>query len=349
MTEQKRKITDDDRKKADEEIRELQKQIDYDTKDFTIELLVQKFEKNDFFIPNYQRAFIWRSDNKNFFLESVLLGLPIPFMFFADCKDGRQEIIDGAQRMQTLVEFTKGSLQIQGLKKLKHLNGFKFTDLSEAQQRKFRNRTLRIIVLDEDIPASSRQELFYRINATGVKANASEIRRGSYPGPLTDFIDKCSQNELFDKLCPISEGREKRYERFELVLRFFAYTYDYQKFGHKVSDFLNNFLVTNLKTFDREAYKQDFDNMLKFVDTYFPNGFAKSPKAASTPRVRFEAISVGVALALRENPSLKVSNVDWLDGDEFKNLTTSDASNNEGRLKARIEYVRNQLLGVKNG
>lgn len=349
MTEQKRKITDDDRKKADEEIRELQKQIDYDTKDFTIELLVQKFEKNDFFIPNYQRAFIWRSDNKNFFLESVLLGLPIPFMFFADCKDGRQEIIDGAQRMQTLVEFTKGGLQIQGLKKLKHVNGFKFNDLSEAQQRKFLNRTLRIIVLDEDIPASSRQELFYRINTAGVKANNSEIRRGSYPGPLTDFIDKCSKNELFKKLCPLSEGREKRYERFELVLRFFAYIYNYQEFGHKVSDFLNTFLVTNLKTFDCKAYKQDFDNMLKFVDKYFPNGFAKSPKATSTPRVRFEAISVGVALALRENPSLIVSNVDWLDSDEFKNFTTSDGSNNEGRLRVRVEYVRNQLLGVKNG
>ncbi len=52
-------ITDDEKKKADEEIREQQKQIDYDTKDYTIELLVQKFEKNDFFIPDYQRALMW--------------------------------------------------------------------------------------------------------------------------------------------------------------------------------------------------------------------------------------------------------------------------------------------------
>ena len=66
-------------------------------------------------------AIMWGNANKNLFLESVLLGLPISLMFFADCKDGKQEIIYGVQRIQTLVEFAKGDLQIQGLKKLKHV------------------------------------------------------------------------------------------------------------------------------------------------------------------------------------------------------------------------------------
>ena len=62
-------ITDDEKKKADEEIREQQKQIDYDTNDYTIELLVQKFEKNDFFIPDYQKIFMWGNANKTFLLN----------------------------------------------------------------------------------------------------------------------------------------------------------------------------------------------------------------------------------------------------------------------------------------
>ena len=62
-------------------------------------------------------------------------------------------------------------------------------------------------------------------------------------------------------------------------------------------------------------------------------------------RVRFEAISVGVALALKERPDLHIDNVDWLNSEEFKELTTSDASNNEGKLAARVEYVRDKLLG----
>ena len=100
---------------ADAQIKESQKQIDYDTKDFTIELLISTF---DFFIPSYQRRFVWKEKNKNLFLESIFLGLPIPFMFLADCSDGRQEIIDGAQRMQTIVEFYNNKLRLSGMEKL---------------------------------------------------------------------------------------------------------------------------------------------------------------------------------------------------------------------------------------
>lgn len=181
-------ISTEEKQAADLQIKEMQKQIDYDTKDFTIELLIDKFKKKDFFIPSYQRDFVWQTKNKTLFLESIFLGLPIPFMFFADCDNGKQEVIDGAQRMQTLVEFHNNRLQLSGLKKLTKLNGFYFKDLSDAQQRKFLNKTLRIIVLEEDTPNAARQDLFYRINTTGMKANDSEVRRGSYPGPLTDFI-----------------------------------------------------------------------------------------------------------------------------------------------------------------
>lgn len=345
MAEKKRMITSEDRNAADRQIKENQKRIDYDTKDFTIELLVDKFKKGDFFIPAYQRKFVWRPKNKNLFIESVFLGLPIPFLFFADCDDGKQEIIDGAQRMQTLVEFTENRLVLTGMKKLARLNGFKFDDLSEVQKRKFLNKILRIVVLEEDTPADARQDLFNRINTTGLKANPAEIRRGSYPGPLTTFIEHCAMDKDFVIICPMSEDRVKRHERFEFVLRFFAYLNEYEEFKHEVEEFLNDFLSRNLNSFDEEAYEYEFHRMVSFVKENFPYGFAKSAKAKSTPRVRFEAISVGVALALRENPNLQVKNVDWIFSDEFKKQTTSDASNNEGRLKGRVEYVRDRLLG----
>lgn len=337
-------ISVDERQAVDLQIKEMQKQIDYDTKDFTIELLIDKFKKKDFFIPAYQREFIWQSKNKTLFLESIFLGLPIPFMFFADCDNGKQEVIDEAQRMQTLVEFYDNKLQICGLKKLSKLNGFYFKDLSDAQQRKFLNKTLRIIVLEEDAPALARQDLFYRINTTGKRANDSEVRRGSYPGPFTDFIEKCSKDETFVTLCPMSEDRVKRHERFEFVLRFFAYLNNYVNFEHTVNEFLDEYLKNNLDDFDEALFYTEFQRMVSFVKENFPYGFAKAKKAKATPRVRFEAISVGVALALRENPDLQIAHVNWLGSDKFKEYTTSDASNNEGKLKQRVEYVRNQLL-----
>lgn len=340
-------ITQEQKRKAELQIKEYQKIIGYDTKDYTLELLVSKFEKEDYYIPPYQRRFVWKESNKSLFIESVLLGLPIPFMFFAECDDGKLEIIDGAQRMQTLVAFTNNEFKLTKLQKLTDLEGFGFSDLSEVQQRKYYNRTFRIIVLDAEVSNDIRQDLFYRINTTGKKANDSEVRRGSYPGAFTNFIEKCCENSLFKRLCPISVIKELRYERFELVLRFFAYLNCYKEFDHDVSSFLDKYLSENLNDFNENLFEVEFCNMLGFVEKNYKFGFAKSKGAKTTPRVRFEALSVGTALALRECPDLTISNVDWLDGDEFKELTTSDASNNQGKLVRRVEFVRDKLLGAK--
>lgn len=340
----KSKISFEEKQSADAQIKEIQKQIDYDTKDYTIEYLVDKFKKGDFFIPDYQREFIWKESNRSLFIESVLLGLPIPFMFFGNCDNGKIEIIDGAQRIQTLNSFICDEFKLSGLKKLDQLNKFFYSDLSDSQQRKLKEKTLRIITLEENTPNSIRQDLFNRINTSGIKANSSEIRRGSYPGKFTSFIETCCKNALFIELCPVPEKGVNRHERFELVLRFFAYTNDYLSFVHSVNTFLDDFLVSNMDTFDEDSYREEFLNMLQFVKTYFPNGFAKIKNATATPRVRFEAIAVGAALALRENPDLIVTDLTWLESDEFKQYTTSDASNNQGKLRGRIEYVRDQLL-----
>ena len=340
----KKKITNEMKEMADLQLKSLQKQIEYDTKDLTVELLVNKFKKGDFFIPSYQRQFIWKPKNKDMFIESVLLGLPIPFMFFGDCEDGKMEVIDGAQRMQTLVEFVDSKLKLKNLDKLSTLKGFTFKDLPEAHQRKFMNKYLRVVMLDESTTSDVKQDLFNRINTRGEKANDSEIRRGSYTGRLSDFIEECTRNTNFIMLCPIPTHKELRYERFELVLRFFAYENDYLSFEHDVNKFLDNFLIENMDSFDEETYRNDFDTMLEFVKNTFPNGFAKTATGKTTPRVRFEALSVGVALALKIKPTLSVNDISWIESEEFKEHTTSDASNNQGKLKARVEFVRDELL-----
>lgn len=145
----KKKVTPEQIEVAERQLKELQRQVEYDTKDYTLELLLDKFEKDEFFIPNYQRQFVWKENNRSLFIESVLLGLPIPFMFFADCEDGRLEVIDGAQRIQTIREFVKNKMKLGKLTKLTELDGFGFEDLSTATRRKLLNRTFRVVVLDE--------------------------------------------------------------------------------------------------------------------------------------------------------------------------------------------------------
>ena len=91
--------------------------------------------------------------------------------------------------------------------------------------------------------------------------------------------------------------------------------------------------------------RNEFESMLEFVNKYFPNGFRKGQKHTTTPRIRFEAIAVGTALALRENGDLIPVSMEWLNSEEFKFHTTSDASNSKPKVKNRIEFVRDQLLG----
>lgn len=337
-------VTSEMKSKAEEQIRILQKEINFDTKDYPIEVLVDKFRSDDFYIPDYQRQFIWDEVTKNRFIESVLLGLPIPFMFFSDNEDGRCEIIDGAQRTQTLEEFLYNDLTLKELDKLTSLNGFTFQDLPEIFQRKFKGRTLRIIVLADTTSLETRQDIFNRINTGGKKAISSEIRRGSYTGAFMTFIEECANDELFNKLCPMSETMKKRYEDSELVVRFFAYLNGYKNFVHRVDEFLDAFVLESEKNFNHQDFNDEFRNMLVFVEKYFPNGFTKTKNAKSTPRVRFEAISVGVALALRVNPDLAPASMAWLDSEEFKVHTTTHASNSPKRVVGRIEYVRDMLL-----
>ena len=339
------KITSEHKEMAVKQLEELRATVRYDTRDYPVELIVEKFNRGEFEVPDYQRQFIWDDKDKSYFVESVLLGLPIPFMFWVELNEGKMEIVDGVQRINTLSHFMANKIKLRDLRKLSELNGFRFSDLGTAQQLKFKNRALRIVLMPSETAENLRQDIFSRVNRSGKKAEPAEFRRGTYPGKLTDFIDKCQKKPEFRKICPLSKKKELRYEGFELVLRFFAYANAYLESKNKIALFLDEFLRTNQDTFNATIYEFEFNAMCKFVKQYFKDGLAKAGME-QVPRVRFEAIAVGVALALREQPDLSISSVEeWLNSDRFKELTTSDASNNPNRLKDRIEFVRDCLLG----
>jgi hypothetical protein len=337
-------VGDQERSAADAQIKHLQREIRYDTKDWTIDYLITEFRKNRFYIPQYQREFIWKDENKSGFIESVLLGLPIPLMFFAQIDDGRFEIVDGAQRIQTLEQFLNNDFELGSLRKLDTLKGFKFLDLPVPQQRKLESRSLRTVILEDSTTLDLRYEIFRRINTSGEKARASEVRRGAYAGPFMRFVADCANNDLFKRLCPVSKSMQLRQEPEELILRFFAYSDQYHRFRHDVQKFLDDYVETCQSTFDKERMSIEFTRMLAFVDRYIPSGFAKESDSATTPRVRFEAISVGVNLALRHQQNLHPQSMSWLNSDAFAKHTTTHASNSLPRLKGRVEFVRDALL-----
>ncbi|MDQ7047818.1 MAG: DUF262 domain-containing protein [Sulfurovum sp.] len=347
------KITEEQKTNAEKQILEKIKNYDYDTVEYPIEVIIQQYsdgiENNDgeIYIPDYQREYVWAEKRRSKFIESIILGIPIPYIFFADV-DGRYEIVDGSQRIRTLHSFLSNELKLQELEKLTELNNFYFKDLSIIRQRRIRKKSLKMIALGEKTDAKARIDLFERINTGSDQLKQIEVLKGAYGGKFYNFISECANNKLFRQLCPISEKRTLREEPQQMVLRFFAYSENRTEYKGHVAPFIEEYIKSKKDTFtDEEKGKMEssFSLMLKFVDKNFENGFAKTKSAKSTPRVRFEAISVGVYLALLENPSLDKVNTDWVGSDEFKVHTRSDAANNRLKLIGRTDYVKNKILG----
>lgn len=338
-----------------DQIREKKQEVRYSTREYVTEYLIAKFTQDDFYIPlEYQRNFVWTDNTCSYFIESVLMGLPIPYMFFADADEGKIEIVDGAQRMTALANFVNGELTLTGLEILTTVNGKTYADLPREVQRRFDNSNFRVVFLEEDTAVEVRQEIFRRINSSGEKLRSQEIRRGSMDGGFSHLVSELVQNDLFKELAPLSENARKHFDDLELVTRFFAYTDGYPEFSDykdRVAFYLDKYTETMDGKFAekaalKEQYTARFDNMLNYVKAGLKDlGFRKTPTSNSTPHARFEAISVGVAAALDKNPNLPVQNMSWVNDAEFQRLVRSDSANVKAKLKARIDYVADKLLG----
>jgi hypothetical protein len=351
-------VTEQQQEVAEAKIREQQKPVDYDTKEYPIEILIQKYQEgldddtNELFIPDYQREMTWDEERQSKFIESVLLGLPIPYIFVADVsgeeKDlARLEIIDGSQRIRTLARFINSKLTLVGLKKLEILNGFTFDDLPLSRRRRFQRATIRMIQLTENADEEVRRDIFERINTGSVELNAMEKRRGILRGHCLDLIEQLSNNKQFLDLCAFSKTAIDRHDHTEYVLRFFAFLNNYKNYGREVHPFLDEYLkIRNEETsFEREQMRTEFLSMLDFVEKYLANGFRTGKNLnKTTTRIKFESIAVGIALALRENQSIEPKTTEWLNSKEFKDYTKSDGSSSKNKVIRRIEYVRDNIL-----
>ena len=347
--------TDIEVESAEAQIVELSKRIDFYLTEYSVELLADKMRKGNFIVPAYQRAFTWEDDRKSRFIESLLLGLPIPFLFFWEMPNGKLEIVDGSQRLRSIEEFLFGDFRLGELESLTAVSGFKFSDLPESRQLKISNRSIRGIVLNEHADDQARFDMFERINTGSKIANKAEVRRGALAGPFMDLIVQLATVPKFEALAPVSRKEMDEREREELVARFFAYSSGLEGYKDRPSEFIFNYVKAMNERVPLELglvdqYRARFLETIDFIERVFPYGFRRNAKGKATPRARFEAIAVGSRLALDERPALAdeaVADVlPWLGGEDFIKVTGSDGANAIARLRERTGFVRDKLLGA---
>jgi hypothetical protein len=349
---------------AEDAIVAVSRQVKFTIAEYPISVYVERFDdevNGRFFVPEYQRKLAWKPQQQSEFIESLLVGLPIPFLFFYQTFDGRMEIVDGSQRMRAMRAFLKGGLRLTELVLVPELNGFSFDDLPKERRNKLEDVTIRTVVLDTTTDPSTRAEMFARINKSGTIANEAEIRRGSLPGLVTELIRNLAESENFKALTPMSQKSADQREREELITRFFAYLNNWDTPNGRFPDYRDRpkkFLYDYLKSANDAAagnpslideMHTEFARMLEEVALRFPSGFRKNLTANTVPRVRFEAIATGTALALRKanilniTPAQVASRMKEL---EFDSVVVSDGANVRSKLEGRIGLVLSILEGA---
>lgn len=358
MTEEKKKL-------LLEELDQQQSAIAYDIRELTIEYYVNKYQdridedENELYVPDYQREFIWDIKHQSRFIESLFLGLPVPFIFTAEIKQtGRLEIVDGSQRIRTLAAFMNNDLRLASLQKLTHMNDCYYKDLPNAMQRSFKNISIRMIVLSSKATEDVRNEMFDRINTSSVALLPMETRRGVYRGDFTEFIAQLAKEPRFKKLCPMAKYLENRREEEELILRLFAFREAFPNYNavesKGVASYMDSYLAQKNQTFnkvEKELLTKKFYALIDYMEKTYPHqGFTKNVNAVGISRPYFEAIAVGISLALDVNPNLPAKRhselvVNKKNRNEFCNMLDGRyRTHTAAKILNRIEYVKKICL-----
>lgn len=346
--------------RVQEQLEKNRRSVAFDSYDITLKQLYDMvLEEMVDIAPEYQRHFVWDSKRQSALIESLFLGIPIPSLFMATNRDASWEVIDGLQRLTTILNFIGESevlsrlninhkkLKLSGLEKLDSMNGLKYEDLPKSMQFMLQTRPLRITVLNDRSDFDVRYDLFERLNTGGVILHEQEIRNCVYIGEFNDFIKDLAGNEDFRSVVKMTENAERSGSYEELILRFFAYYDDSESFVHSVKEFLNGYMEKKTNSFkDKKQLKELFITTFRALNENLPEGIVRGARKNITPIVLYEAISVGCAKAINSGEQYDLTNLpDLLNDGELKKCTTG-ATNSKKMLEKRITLVKDRLLNA---
>jgi hypothetical protein len=221
--------------------------------DYTLSVLETMWKSGDILVPIFQRKFVWSIKQSSMLIESLLMGLPVPQAFFYVDEDSRSLVIDGLQRVMSIVYFFSGYFgdeTYQGKKTVFRLTGLsnespyagkRFEDLSEADQRKLRNSVLRVINVKQLGPKNddtSAYHIFERLNTGGTPLNAQEIRHCVYHGALVALLSRLNKDKNWRDVLGKS-AYDKHQKDVELVLRVLAVATRGDEYEKPMKEFLN--------------------------------------------------------------------------------------------------------------
>lgn len=243
--------------------------------DLTLSVIHDMWRDKDITVPSFQRNFVWNIKQSSLLIESFLLGLPVPQVFFYIDGENKNLVIDGQQRIMSVIYFFEGYFgpeNLQGRRAVFRLSGLsegspyagkRFSDLSTQEQRKLKGAVLRAVNIRQLAPVNQSTSMFHifeRLNTGGTPLKAQEIRNCVFHGELVDSLHEANEDADWRKILA-RKPLDKHQRDVEMILRIFAIAERGDDYEKPMKEFLNQQMRSHTK--GKNSAKID-----KFVDRF---------------------------------------------------------------------------------
>ncbi|WP_407688242.1 DUF262 domain-containing protein [Mycobacterium sp. HUMS_1102779] len=330
--------------------------ISYSGTDFDAEGLVRRLDRGDIIVPNFgyaedaidvspfQRGFVWTRPQMDRFIESLLLGYPIPGIVLVQQEDKSYLVLDGQQRLKTLAAFYKGihrGKEFVLTNVAEQFQGLRYETLSPSLKRMLDNSFIQAIIVKgdkSDASAESIYQVFERLNSGGTQLTPHEIRVALNTGALVSLLSELNQEVGWRQIYgPVS----LRMRDHELILRILALYHRSAEYATPMKRYLNKFLRDhrNLSGLHADTIKGLFGQ----ATTLLSEAGARDVLRRQGQRVNtalLEASVIACMKLLAANPSASVDEVriglSRLVGDVDTPRVTSSGTTNEETVRKRL-------------
>jgi Protein of unknown function DUF262 len=335
--------------------------------DFTVDNLISRMNRGDIVIPTFdpevttsldvsgfQREFVWSQPQMDRFIESLLLGLPVPGIFLVNESRNIYLVLDGQQRLRSLHHYYQGvvrgrEFRLQNVQP--QFRGLRYKDLDDEDRRRLDNSIIHATIVRQDVPSndlSSIYLLFERLNTGGTTLQPQEIRVALYRGGFVKLLRDLNE---FSPWRTLYGPRSRRLKDQELILRFFALRYRPEQYKRPMKEFLNLYMGDNREFELQDA--QTLTDMFEHTTTAILEGIGQGafrPRGAINAAV-LDSVMVGVAARLSagpiaHGPDLAVAYDQLLNDSNFIHSTVRSTADEES-VRSRLELAKSTFSTVR--
>lgn len=318
--------------------------------DYSVQYLYDLIKRGKIILEvPFQRKQIWKPDQASSLLESIIMNVPIPPLYFAEEENGNWLVLDGLQRLSSILNYYDNEFPLTKLEVLTELNKIKYKDMPPKAKSLLDDGMLRVNVIKKDSHRDIKYDIFMRLNRGAVTLNYQELRNCLYRGNLNDAAKElCEENVDFLKILKQKKPHQ-RYLDVEFIIRYFAFSDNITRdeFGNvclngykgKLVQYLNEYMDTHkdCSLEEKQNYKERFNSTIEKVVMVF--GTDKAFRDISTDNTKiyktiadfimpcFEKLTVEYIEANKELIYIRL--VDFLKTDEIQDSISKRTSDKD--------------------